>query len=101
MFYRIGFCPQCNEQIIAQDTNGQWSGYSPLHRQADLVFEDNTRMRTLLCANCITQPNLEIILNAILHPDSQAATPETKAKIRAKGPIKGILALKGITAWQQ
>ena len=101
MAYKIGFCPQCDEQIIVQDTKGQWNGFTPLHRQADLVFEDNTRVRTLICANCLKNPNFEKLVSEILAPDSQACGDVVKDKIRAKGEVRGIIALKGVTAWQQ
>lgn len=65
MAFRMGHCPQCDAQILVQDTNGVWNSRMPNWRQADLVFE-NTKVRIPICVNCFGNPDFEKILTAIV-----------------------------------
>jgi hypothetical protein len=89
MAYRVGFCPQCDEQVMVQDTNGLWNSFKPSYRQAYLVFEDGHRLKTVLCVTCLYQPDTQKIFEALTDPESMASTPEGIAEWKARGnPVK-------------
>lgn len=94
MSYKIGHCPCCSNKIMVQDSNGAWNTYKPNFRQADIYFSDGSKMRTILCEDCLEE-DLGKFMEAILSHDSEACDQNTKKIIRAKGiPLRMELAIR-------
>lgn len=95
MAYKVGHCPQCDGQIMVQDTNGQWNSFKPSFRQADLHFKDGHRIRTTICEKCLQNPDLEKLMDAITCEESEACDGNIKEEIKSRGlPISLQLAVK-------
>lgn len=95
MSYRVGYCPCCDSRIMVQDTNGQWNTFKPNFRQADLVFADGSKVRTILCEDCLGETNFQKFIDAITAPDSEACDKKAADFILSKGiPVKLELAVK-------
>ena len=82
MYYKVGHCPQCGIQVMVQDTNGRWNSFKSNYRQADLYFEDGHRVRTVICEDCLENPDFQKIMDSLLHKDSQAGSDKVKDDIR-------------------
>lgn len=89
MAYKIGLCPCCDDQIMIKDTQGKYTAYKPNFRQADIFFESGTRMRTIICEDCLAEDSLSDVMEAIMHPDSEACNSRTIELIKSLGvPLK-------------
>jgi len=80
--YRLGYCPQCDTQIMVQDVDGKWNSFKPNFRQADMFFPDGHRVRTIICSECLKNPDFEALMTAILHEDSEACGEVSKNNLR-------------------
>lgn len=82
MAYKIGYCPQCDGQIMVQDTNGRWNSFKPTFRQAYLLFDDGFRVKTTICSTCIENPDYQKLMDSIVSADSEACDEKTKNEIK-------------------
>jgi len=80
--YRRGFCPQCQVQIMVQDTNGKWATKKKNATQIDLTLANGSRLRSIICKDCALVPDKEKLMAAILHDDSQACSGKTKENLK-------------------
>lgn len=95
MSYRIGFCPQCDCQIMIRDSKGNLNGFKQNFRQADITFSVGTKVRTIICEQCLAQPDFEKLIAAIVCPKSEACEENVANHIKELGaPISIILASK-------
>lgn len=95
MSYRVGFCPCCDCQIMVQNSRGVWDSYKPNFRQADFVFKNGQKARTIICEECLNNPNIERIFASYMAEDSEAFDEKTKVLVRSFGtPLKIELAVK-------
>lgn len=86
MSYRVGFCPQCQTQIMVQDSNGNWNSRKPTFRQAYISWGDSlSRVKTAICVNCLKNPNLDTIIDSITHTESQAPSKQIIDYILSRG----------------
>lgn len=85
MAYRIGFCPQSGEKIMAQDTDGKWNAFRPSFRQVLLIFADGHRIKCPLSASSLEAPRLSDIFTELTAEGSQAADDATLRGIAARG----------------
>ena len=83
--YRIGHCPQCDDQIMVRSAGGQWNSMKPNYRQVDCVFADGHRMRVPLCAACMAAPDFSTILAAVTCAESEACGASVKQALRRRG----------------
>ena len=79
MAYRLGFCPQCNIQIMVNSPDGRMVGRTPIFREADLIFSDGSRVRTILCSNCLKNINFEKLMSSILEEGSLISQSQREA----------------------
>ncbi len=82
--YKIGFCPQCDTQIMVADCKGRWNTIKPNYRQIDLTFDDGHRVRTIICKDCLEHPDYDKLLEAITCEESEACTHDVKKMLQAK-----------------
>lgn len=92
--YKVGFCPQCGEQIQVQDCSGRWSTMKPNFRQAELYFENGHRVRTIICSECLKVPDLKALFDSITHPGSTAASRDVLDTLMTYGQPIGIVEVK-------
>lgn len=85
MAYKVGFCPCCDCQIMVRDSDGRWNSFKTCFRQANLIFEDGHKVRTIICSDCLGSPDLEGIMNAITCAESLACSDDAKKILKAKG----------------
>lgn len=85
MSYRIGFCPQCGAQIQVQDISGNWSSFKPNYRQAELIFSNGHKARTIICKDCMLNQDIKKIFDAIVADDSQATNREALDYLKTLG----------------
>lgn len=79
MAYRLGFCPQCNIQITVNSPDGRVVGRTPIFREADLIFSDGSRVRTILCSNCLKNIDFEKLMSSILEEGSFISQSQREA----------------------
>lgn len=79
MAYRLGFCPQCNQQIMGTDLQGKFCSRFPNFREADMVFEDGYRVRTIICEGCLNDFHPEKMTSSILEEGSQLSEEQRRA----------------------
>lgn len=70
-WYRLGYCPQCQAQVMVRNTSGIFDSYRKNFMQADLVFADGHHLRTVICENCFKNPNFQGLIDSILHEKSE------------------------------
>lgn len=85
MAYKVGYCPQCDTQIMVRDTKGRYNSFMPNWRQVDLFFEDGHRVRTAICDKCIADPDYDVLIAAITHAESTACRSDVKEVLTARG----------------
>lgn len=72
-YYRMGYCPQCQAQVMVTNTKGQFDSYRKNFLMADLIFgEDEHALRTVICETCFKSPDFTELMNSILHEKSEA-----------------------------
>lgn len=76
MSYRLGHCPQTGEKIAVQDINGAWSSKKKNWRQADLIFSNGSRVRTIISQQALDSPDFVVLINAITAPNSEACNDQ-------------------------
>lgn len=87
--YKIGYCPQCGTQVMVRDVGNRWSSYKPKWRQVDMIFDDGHKCRTVICSDCLKNPDFKKLMEAILHDESQACSEKVKKNLKARGvPVK-------------
>lgn len=95
MAYQRGFCPQCDCQIMVRDSRGNLNGFKSNFRQADMLFEDGHKVRTIICEKCLEAPDFQKIIDAITCPSSAACGENTSNQIKARGlPVSMSLAIR-------
>lgn len=62
---RLGYCPQCGDQIMVQDVDGRWNSRRRNFGQAYIHFT-SFKIKTFLCTRCAKTPDASIIINEIL-----------------------------------
>lgn len=72
-FFKVGFCAQCNGQIMVTGTNGQLSHMRRNYKMADLEFDDGHRIRVGLCDNCLSNINYQEVIDALTHQNAQVS----------------------------
>ena len=85
MNYRMGYCPQCDAQVMVQDVMGQWNTFKPNYRQANLLYSNGHKVRTIICKTCLATPDLKKINDAIVADDSQASSKDVLKYIKTLG----------------
>lgn len=75
MPYMKTFCPQCNERLMYEDTNGRINSVSPLKTEAELVYTDGHKARLVMCSRCLISPDLELLQSQVTH--ELASVPES------------------------
>lgn len=85
MAYRIGYCPQTGEQIMVQDTNGDWNAFKSNFRHGLLVFADGTKMTANLSATALSAPDFATIERELSDRSSEIYSAELAAWFTAKG----------------
>lgn len=70
--YRVGFCPQCQAQIMVRDTHGMFTTFKGNYRQVHLTFDDGHKIRVPICSKCIENVDADLLMKAITHDDTQA-----------------------------
>lgn len=88
--YRIGYCPQCELQIMVQDTDGKWRPKPAVYANVDLKFEDGHRVRSAICRKCAESPDYGKLMAAIFHQDSQACNEKIKEHLKYRRIQKDI-----------
>lgn len=83
--YKVGYCPQCQTQIMVRDVSGHYTAQKGNYRQIELVFEDKHRVRTPICMKCLDDVNMTTLLEAILDENSQASTSSVLSSIKERG----------------
>lgn len=74
MSYRIGYCPQCNAQIMVKGADGRWSARKPNFAQTYLVYENGIRIKTTICKDCLPKIDYQKISDSLHGKNSQAFT---------------------------
>ncbi len=97
--YKVGYCCQCQAQIMVQDSDGKWNTFKPNWRQANLEFDDGHQVSVPLCAGCLENIDFAKIMEALTHQDSQAGGELIKEKLKFKKakntPKKDEIVLEG------
>jgi len=70
-WYRLGYCPQCQAQVMVRNTSGVFDSYRKNYMEADLVFADGHHLRTIICEGCFKAPNFQGLISSILHEKSE------------------------------
>ena len=87
--YKAGQCPLCDTQIQVRGFDGRWNSNKTNYAQADLVFEDGHRCRTMICKDCLKAPDIQKLFEIIVHPNSEASSRATLEALKKHGkPIK-------------
>ncbi len=80
---------------MIKNTQGKYDAYKPNFRHADIFFESGTKMRTIICDDCLSEDSLSDVMEAITHPSSEACDSKTIELIKSLGmPTKIELAAK-------
>lgn len=85
-WHRMGYCPQCQAQIMVKDTKGHWTTYKSNFRFGDLIFSNDHILRTTICEGCLKNPDFTVLIDSILHEKSEALkhrSPNIAAMSRA------------------
>lgn len=77
-YYRLGYCPQCQAQVMVKNTKGIFDSYRKNYKQADLVFSDGHHVRTIICENCFENPDYQALIDSILHEKSEGFKSSNK-----------------------
>lgn len=83
--YKIGYCCQCEAQIMVRDAGGKWSSFKANFKQIDVAFPCGHKMRVPLCATCADKPDYQKIIDAVTGEDSKAGTTETISMLKSRG----------------
>lgn len=67
---KVGYCTQCDKQLMVADTNGKLNSVKPDCCQADLTMKNGARIRVLICKSCSDSPDLNKIFTTVVHPSS-------------------------------
>ncbi len=99
MAYKLGFCAQCDKQILVKNSSGRVASVLPIYRQVDVVFDDGHRMRAPVCKDCAMNPDFKKIIENVTADGSEAFGNRTRDKILEKTPISVGLAnaLQGVS----
>lgn len=62
---RLGYCPQCGDQIMVQDVDGRWNSRKKNFGQAYIHF-NTFKIKTFLCTRCAVNPDASAIITEIL-----------------------------------
>jgi len=79
--YRLGFCPQCETPMFGRDVNRRKYMDNRTYRQMDMSFLDGQRVRTAICSDCITHPDIPKIYAAITADGSEACNEKIKQSL--------------------
>ena len=61
----------------------------PNFRQADLIWPDGHRCRSIICKKCLTTANVKELYDIIIAPNSEASNRKTLDALKARGePIR-------------
>lgn len=83
--YKIGFCPQCQCQIMVRDVHGHFTTMKTNYRQIDISLDDGHIVRVPVCSGCVSSANVSKIMQALTHNDSQASKSENvKQRLKFK-----------------
>lgn len=85
MHYRVGYCPQCGTQIMVQNTDGRWNSWKKNFRQGNIIFGNGTRVRTIICDQCLNTPDLDKLVESITDRQSDACVESVALKIKSLG----------------
>jgi len=77
-WYRLGYCPQCQAQVMVKNTTGIFDSYRKNYKQADLIFADGHHLRTIICEDCLKTPDFQALIDSILHPNSEGFKTSNK-----------------------
>lgn len=77
-WYRLGYCPQCQAQVMVRNTKNIFDSYRKNFKQADLIFADGHHLRTVICEGCLKAPNFQGLIDSILHPKSEGFKTKSK-----------------------
>ncbi len=62
---RLGYCPQCEDQIMVQDVDGKWNSRKKNFGQAYVHF-NNFKIKTFLCTKCQKDPDAIKIMSEVI-----------------------------------
>lgn len=75
-WYRLGYCPQCQAQVMVRNTSGIFDSYRANCLFAHLLFcideEEQEAVKTIICDQCFQAPNYQVLVDAITHLKSEA-----------------------------
>ena len=83
--YKVGYCPQCGSQIMVKDTLGKWVTFKSNFRQIYLTMSNGMKVKSTICSDCYSNPDLEKIMSAITNIDSEACNPDISKKLIEMG----------------
>lgn len=92
--YKVGFCPLCGEQIQVQDCMGRWVGVKSNFRQADLIWPNGHRCRTIICKSCLPTADVKALFDIIVAPNSYASSREVLDGLAKLGDPEKLVELK-------
>lgn len=89
MAYRVGYCPQCGDQILVRDTDRKWNSIKKNYRKADIHMGDGTRISIPICSRCLAAPDLNVLMASLVAEGSVAGNKKTMDLLKTKGaPVK-------------
>jgi len=77
-WYRLGYCPQCQAQVMVRNTSGIFDSYRKNFMQANLIFPNGHHLRTIICENCFKAPSYQGLMESILHVKSEGFKTSNK-----------------------
>lgn len=70
--YRVGYCSQCEAEVMIKGTNGRIQTIKPKYEQTYLVIPGFARVKVVVCKTCMKNLDAQKIMSRLVAPGSQA-----------------------------